>query len=89
MRKCLVCDCEFDEWKAQLIPSSARGSILALDGGGVRGLIQLEILSCIEKKIGLDLPLMRFFDLIVGSSIGVSQNLKLSVVLLTVSQEES
>jgi len=74
MRKCHICDREFHEWKAQLIPSSARGSILALDGGGVRGLIQLEILSCIEDEIGLGLPLMRFFDLIVGTSIGVSQN---------------
>jgi len=86
LRKCQVCDCEFDEWKAQLVPSSARGSILALDGGGVRGLIQLEILSCIENEIGLGLPLMRFFDLIVGSSIGVSHSHQLSIILLIFSQ---
>jgi hypothetical protein len=89
IRKCYVCDCKFDEWKAQVIPSSARGSILALDGGGVRGLIQLEILSCIENEIGLGLPLMRFFDLIVGSSIGVSQPSKLFLVLLILSQAAS
>jgi len=89
IRKCHVCDCRFDEWKAQVIPPSARGSILALDGGGVRGLIQLEILSCIENEIGLGLPLMRFFDLIVGSSIGLSKSATLSLTLLIVSQVAS
>lgn len=47
-----------------------RGRVLALDGGGVRGHIQLEILALLEREIGLDLPLRSFFDLIVGTSIG-------------------
>ncbi|KAK3612882.1 hypothetical protein LTR22_028407, partial [Elasticomyces elasticus] len=51
-------------------PSAARGRILSLDGGGVRGLVQLLVLQMLEDKIGLGLPLTRFFDLIVGTSIG-------------------
>lgn len=69
-QKCHVCMCEFDDWPAQSYNSSIRGSILSLDGGGVRGLIQLEVLRCIEDNIGVGLPLMRFFDLMVGTSIG-------------------
>ncbi|KAM0714688.1 hypothetical protein Q7P37_009705 [Cladosporium fusiforme] len=51
------------------IQCSRRGSILSLDGGGVKGLIQLVMLSMLEQEIGLDLPLRCFFDLIVGTSI--------------------
>jgi patatin-like phospholipase/acyl hydrolase len=47
-----------------------RGRVLALDGGGVRGHIQLEVLALLEREIGLDLPLRCFFDLIIGTSIG-------------------
>ena len=47
-----------------------RGRVLALDGGGVRGHIQLEVLALLEQEIGLDLPLRCFFDLIIGTSIG-------------------
>ena len=72
IHKCYICDTYFDNWEAQLNPPSLRGSILALDGGGVRGLIQLEILKCIEEEIGVDVPLVHFFDLIVGTSIGMS-----------------
>jgi patatin-like phospholipase/acyl hydrolase len=41
---------------------------LALDGGGVRAIVQLKILKAIEKKMGGFLPIQRFFDLIGGTS---------------------
>lgn len=53
-------------------PGHSRGRILSLDGGGVKGFLQLEVLRMIESEIGLDLPLYRFFDLVVGTSIGES-----------------
>lgn len=35
--------------------------------GGVRSIIELIILSEIEKRTGLDIPIRCFFDLIIGS----------------------
>lgn len=35
--------------------------------GGVRGIIQLQVLRELEKILGPDLPIQLFFDLIVGS----------------------
>ena len=42
--------------------------VLCLDGGGVRGLVQLEILRQIEEK--LDAKINDLFDCIVGTSTG-------------------
>ena len=42
--------------------------ILCLDGGGVRGLVQIEILRQIEKKTGKKIT--ELFDWIVGTSTG-------------------
>lgn len=59
-------------WEIKLKPPTAGVRILAIDGGGVRGVIAVTILQLIEKEIGLDLPLHEFFDLMVGTSIGMS-----------------
>lgn len=53
---------------ASLDPVRKPFRILSLDGGGVRGLIPLRILSEIEKKAGK--PISHLFDLIVGNSTG-------------------
>ena len=42
--------------------------ILALDGGGIRGVITAKILERVEQKIGQ--PLNEYFDLIAGTSTG-------------------
>ena len=50
--------------------------LLALDGGGIRGIITLEILSEIENKLkeksgrGADFRLSDYFDYIAGTSTG-------------------
>ncbi|MEH2458424.1 CBASS cGAMP-activated phospholipase [Nostoc sp.] len=48
--------------------------ILALDGGGIRGLVTAKILveveRQIEKTLGRTIPLNQYFDLIVGTSTG-------------------
>jgi len=51
-------------------PASASVRVLCLDGGGVRAIVQLEVLRAIEQTIGSHLPIQNFFDLIVGTGSG-------------------
>ncbi|RSM02019.1 hypothetical protein CDV31_011102 [Fusarium ambrosium] len=44
--------------------------ILALDGGGVRGIVELVILAKIEKAVGFGIRIQDLFDLVVGTSTG-------------------
>ena len=50
-------------------PSKAGVRILALDGGGVRGIVQLAILEQLEEALA-PLPVQAFFDLVLGTSTG-------------------
>lgn len=54
------------EWK----PDLAGVRLLCLDGGGIRGIVELEVLNQIEIYLGGHLPIQSFFDLIVGTSTG-------------------
>lgn len=69
-RTCFVCNSPQHKSQSNTNQKYGRGRVLALDGGGVRGHIQLEVLALLEREIGLDLPLRCFFDLIIGTSIG-------------------
>jgi hypothetical protein len=51
-------------------PPTAGGRVLSLDGGGVRGIIELEVLQQLCDMVGGDLSVDQLFDLIVGTSIG-------------------
>ncbi|RPA85543.1 hypothetical protein BJ508DRAFT_411946 [Ascobolus immersus RN42] len=51
-------------------PKEVSPCVLTLDGGGVRGIVQLQTLQQIEKVIGLGIPIREFFDVIVGTSCG-------------------
>ncbi|KAI7722911.1 hypothetical protein KC353_g95 [Hortaea werneckii] len=44
--------------------------VLSLDGGGVRGIVQLETLRALERALGGHVPVHKFFDLIVGAGTG-------------------
>lgn len=44
--------------------------VLCLDGGGIRGIVELEVLRAIEQALGGEIPVQAFFDLIVGTSTG-------------------
>ena len=44
--------------------------VLALDGGGMRGYMQLIFLSLIQQNFGLTDPLYTYFDVICGTSVG-------------------
>ncbi|KAH0362899.1 FabD/lysophospholipase-like protein, partial [Aureobasidium melanogenum] len=53
--------------------------VLSLDGGGMRGIMELEVLRAIEKALGGNLRIQSFFDLIVGTSTGGINALALGV----------
>ncbi|TIA32885.1 hypothetical protein D6C78_07927 [Aureobasidium pullulans] len=57
----------------KFVPPTVAPRVLALDGGGVKGMVQLEILTHLLKEVDLGdtIHISTFFDLIVGSSIGI------------------
>ena len=58
------------EVKFPPLPVGACPRILSLDGGGIRGIVQLELLRGIEHALGDHIPASAFFDLIVGTGTG-------------------
>ena len=61
--------CLQPEESLQVKPILAGVRILSLDGGGVRGIIELQILKALQQRLG-EIPVQRFFDLIGGTSTG-------------------
>ncbi|PKY01131.1 hypothetical protein P168DRAFT_329858 [Aspergillus campestris IBT 28561] len=57
-------------WPIFIKPPQAGTRILSLDGGGIRGIVELTILQQIERELGVGLYIQDFFDLIVGTSTG-------------------
>ena len=53
-----------------LKPPEAGVCALSLDGGGIRGIVQLETLRAIGQALGDHVPVQKFFDLIVGTGTG-------------------
>lgn len=75
MSHCILCLKSYREGLTQLIklkPRCAGVRILTLDGGGVRGLVELAILEKLERRVGLNLHVREMFDLIMGTSTGDS-----------------
>jgi len=56
--------------RVHLKPKGAGVRVLSLDGGGVRGVVQLELLREIEQALDNHFPIACFFDLIVGTGTG-------------------
>ncbi|KAI1103045.1 FabD/lysophospholipase-like protein [Jackrogersella minutella] len=57
-------------WVISTKPRYAGSRVLCLDGGGIRGVIELQVLIELENVLGPDLPIQLFFDLIVGTNTG-------------------
>ncbi|OBW63936.1 MAG: Uncharacterized protein AUREO_059980 [Aureobasidium pullulans] len=66
-------------WEIEHKSERAGVRILSLDGGGIRGIVELEVLRAIEKALGCDIRIQSFFDLIVGTSTGGINALALGV----------
>ncbi|KAJ2902705.1 uncharacterized protein MKZ38_000215 [Zalerion maritima] len=72
MRQCWLC------WTGnpngphlvRLRPRCAGSRILSLDGGGIRGIVELAMLRAVFTTVGMNLHIRDFFDLIVGTSTG-------------------
>lgn len=47
---------------------ATRGRILCLDGGGIKGLVLIQLLLAIEEAAGR--PILQLFDWIAGTSTG-------------------
>jgi hypothetical protein len=72
LRCCPVCQITFTKpLDVKVQPPTAGGRILSLDGGGVRGVIGLELLHNISDQIGGLIPLHNLFDMAIGTSIGM------------------
>jgi patatin-like phospholipase/acyl hydrolase len=54
----------------QLKPRCTGARILTLDGGGIRGIIELSLLQAINEAIGLEIYIRDMVDMIVGTSTG-------------------
>ena len=52
-------------------PPTAGVGLLCLEGGGVRGILQTEILCELEKRIGLPIPVQEHFQVAAGVSAGM------------------
>ncbi|KAF2076452.1 hypothetical protein CYY_002255 [Polysphondylium violaceum] len=66
--QCPICDFKVVE-KIHTIPPNAGYRILSLDGGGIKGVIELAILSEIQRLL-YNIPIHCLFDYIIGTSTG-------------------
>ncbi|KAH7382108.1 hypothetical protein BKA64DRAFT_713345 [Cadophora sp. MPI-SDFR-AT-0126] len=57
-------------WQIRLKPPTAGVRMLSLDGGGVRGILELMILRKVVNEVGLGIPIQELFDLAIGTSTG-------------------
>jgi hypothetical protein len=73
LSSCILCHSSWqdDRHVFRLQPRCAGVRILTLDGGGIRGIVEISLLERLVKEIDLEaLPLMDCFDLIMGTSTG-------------------
>jgi hypothetical protein len=71
--ECIFCgDAENSQWplKFAVKPPLSGVRVLSLDGGGVRGIVELVTLQRLQKAIGLAVRPCAYFDLITGTSAG-------------------
>jgi hypothetical protein len=71
VERCLYCETEIT-LTVDVLPPSMDPSVLAIDGGGVRGVIPLEFLILVQEYLGNAGRLQDYVDLVVGSSAGQS-----------------
>jgi hypothetical protein len=72
MLGCVLCK-NAEQERPHLVKLRARcagARVLTLDGGGIRGIVELALLRSIDEAIGLEIPLRDMVDLIVGTSTG-------------------
>ena len=73
------------DWHLSVKPQEAGVRVLTLDGGGIRGIVELEILRLLDNEFKGLIPLREFFDLIFGTSAGGMIALALGVENMSIS----
>ena len=74
--RCPLCQCPWPYRPPtfRLKPKCAGVRVLTLDGGGIRGVIELAILEQVvaelDRLYGIEIPIRELFDLIMGTSTG-------------------
>lgn len=53
------------------LPPTKSPVVFSLDGGGVRGMIQLGLLQSLEKRLGNEISLSQIVDLFTCTSAGM------------------
>jgi hypothetical protein len=81
MNSCILCQSTWpdDRHLFRLHPTCAGVRALTLDGGGIRGIVEISLLEKVHAAIDLDLPLRDCFDIIVGTSSGTSNPIPISL----------
>jgi patatin-like phospholipase/acyl hydrolase len=74
------------EITVKIHPPTAGVGVLCIDGGGARGVLPLKVMKRIEDRIGLSIPLQRFFKVAFGVSSGELPWRGLSSSILTISR---
>lgn len=72
------------EITVKINPPTAGVGVLCIDGGGARGVLPLKNMKRIEDRIGLSIPLQRFFKVAFGVSSGQCRGADLSSPILTI-----
>ena len=70
---CFLCGFEMPKEVVVKIhpPTAGVGGVLCIDGGGTRGVLPLKYMKRIEDRIGLRIPLQKFFKVAFGISSGM------------------
>lgn len=70
-QKCPLCHVKYEVTARLRVPPPTAGyRLLELDGGGVRGIVQIAVLKKIQDRVGLSVA--KLFDMISGTSAGSS-----------------
>jgi hypothetical protein len=71
VRQCFLCKVMLpEEMVVREHPPTAGVGLLCLDGGGVRGIMSLELMKRIRDRINLPIPFQKFFKVTFGVSSG-------------------
>lgn len=71
LESCAICNTRAD-LTIHLKPATAGVRMLNIDGGGVRGVVPLEILKRLQRELGPTARIQDFFDIAFGTSAGTS-----------------
>ncbi|KAI1676133.1 patatin phospholipase [Pyrenophora tritici-repentis] len=70
INKCFLCKLDAKQKTVRIHPPTAGAGVLSMDGGGVRGILELIFLRLLEDRIGLPIPVLRYFNVVFGTSTG-------------------